>query len=323
MGVEVDGQLRSWISPTGTPCLSWPGVDRVFLSPKPCPGSVAGLHAISTSSLPEGSHSVRVFVEDAAGNQATAYGPTTKTIRHDAALPGAGLIPEPPPGLPGPDLGPDNGTPASADARLRARWSGREGVSRTIRYDQRPTLTGQLTTASGQPIRDAQLRVTVTRDARRSPSFERDSLKTDREGRFRWKQPAGVSSRAIRLAYHRRLKDTDPAATRTLKLKVKAPLRLRLSRKRARQGDTVRLTGTLVGRPLPTMGKVIELQARNPGGRWITFRTVRSRRNGQFAARYRFRNAGPARFQMRVRARRSGDYPYATGASPIRTISVR
>lgn len=321
LGVEVDGQMRSWTNLAGAPCVSWTGMERTFVSPKPCPATVGGVQTISTADLPEGPHSVRVVVEDAAGNQTTAYGPTTKTLQRSpvaAAGPlGVGAL------APGQDLGPENGTPAATDARLRARWAGGERDVKTIRHNQRPTLDGQLTTASGQPIRDALIRVTITRDARRSPSFERDSLKTDREGRFRWKQPAGVSSRSIRLAYHRRLRDSAPVATRTLRLKVKAPIRLRLSRTLARRGDTVRLAGSLVGRPLPAMGKVIELQARNPGGRWITFRTVRTRRNGQFTARYRFRNPGPARFQMRVRSRRSGDYPYATGVSPIRAIAVR
>lgn len=332
LGVEVDGQMRSWIVLAGAPCASWPGRERVFVSPKPCPSSVGGVQTISTDGLPEGTHTVRVVVEDAAGNQTTAYGPTTKTLRRTASSEPdpSGLLAPPAPAAPltapppgAVDLGPENGSPASSDARLRARWDGREGDLRTSRYNQRPVLNGQLTTAAGQPIRDALVRVTITRHARRSPALERDSLRTDRDGRFRWKQPAGASSQSIRLAYHRRLHDGVPVATRTLQLEVRAALRLRLSRKTARRGQSVRLTGSLLGRPLPAIGKVVELQARNPGGRWITFRTVRSRKGGRFVASYRFRKPGPARFQMRVRARRSGDYPYATGASPVRTIVVR
>lgn len=167
------------------------------------------------------------------------------------------------------------------------------------------------------------MRVTITRDARNSPSFTRDSLRTDANGRFRWTLPRGVSSQAIRLSYHQRVNDTTAAAVKRLHLRVAAGVRLRLSRTTVRKGQTVRLTGTVVGRPMPSGGKLVELQARNPGGRWITFRTVRSRKSGAFAATYRFRNPGPARFQMRARARKSGDYPYATGASPVRRIRVR
>jgi hypothetical protein len=329
LGVEVDGQVRSWVNVAGAPCRSWPGTERVFLAPKPCPSSVGGSQTISMADLPEGSHTVRVLVEDAAGNQTTAYGPAAKVIQRAAGGAGGG-------GTSGgdasgdggarsgaPDPGPLNGTPASTEARLRANWSGRESPTRKIRFNQRPTVTGQLTTPTGQPIKDAVVRVSITRRARNSPALDRNSLKTDAMGRFRWKIPAGASSQSIRLAYHHRVNDTKPIAERALVLNVAAGVRLSLSRKTARRGQAVRLTGTVVGRPMPKLGKLVELQARNAGGRWITFKTVRSRKSGAFAATYRFRKSGPAKFQMRARARRSGDYPYDTGASPVRRIAVR
>lgn len=310
LGVEVDGQIRSWINMAGAPCQAWPGTERTFLSPKPCPSTVGGVQRISTADLPEGSHTVRVIVEDAAGNQTTAYGPVSKTLSRTAA--------------PGPaDPGPENGTPAVGDANMKVSWEGRESATRSIRYDQQPVLRGQLTTKAGQPIKDAAVRVSITRTSRNSPPFERESLQTNSEGRFRWKMPKGSSSRTITLSYRRRVRDPQPVVSKTLKLQVTAGVRLKLSRKTVRRGQTVKLTGTVVGRPVPTGGKVVELQARNAGGKWITFRTVRARKSGAFKATYRFRNAGPARFQMRARARRSGDYPYSTGSSPVRRIAVR
>jgi len=310
LGVEVDGQIRSWINMAGAPCQAWPGTERTFLSPKPCPSTVGGVQRISTADLPEGSHTVRVIVEDAAGNQTTAYGPVSKTISRTAA--------------PGPaDPGPENGTPAVGDANMKVSWEGRESATRSIRYDQQPVLRGQLTTKAGQPIKDAAVRVSITRTSRNSPPFERESLQTNSEGRFRWKMPKGSSSRTITLSYRRRVRDPQPVVSKTLKLQVTAGVRLKLSRRTVRRGQTVKLTGTVVGRPVPTGGKVVELQARNAGGKWITFRTVRARKSGAFKATYRFRNAGPARFQMRARARRSGDYPYSTGSSPVRRITVR
>lgn len=323
LGVEVDGQIRSWQNLADAPCVAWPGTQRTFLSPKPCPSSVGGVQQISTAELPDGVHTVRVLVEDAAGNQTTAYGPVTKTLRRTAdgtAATGAGKG-----GVGGSasDPGPLNGSPAVSEARIRARWTGREGATRSIRFNQRPKLDGQLTTPTGQPIKDAFVRVTIRRDARNSPAFDRDSLKTDSRGRFRWTLPTGVSSRSIKLAYHQRVNDTKPVVSTTLRLRVAAGVKLSLSRRTVRRGQAVKLTGTVVGRPVPGVGKLVELQARNAGGRWITFRTVRSRKSGRFAATYRFRNGGPARFQMRARARKSGDYPYATGSSPVRRITVR
>lgn len=310
LGVEVDGQIRSWINVAGAPCRAWPGTERTFLSPKPCPSTTGGVQQISTADLPEGSHTVRVVVEDAAGNQTTAYGPVSKSLSRTAP--------------PGPaDPGPENGSPAVSDAALKVSWEGRESSTRSIRFDQQPVLRGQLTTKAGQPIKDAAVRVTITRDARNSPPFERESLQTNSEGRFRWKMPKGSSSRKITLSYRRRVRDPQPVVSKDVRLRVTAGVRLSLSRKMARRGQSVRLTGLLSGRPVPSGGKVVELQARNPGGRWITFRTVRAKKSGKFTSTYRFRNAGPARFQMRARARKTGDYPYATGSSPVRSIRVR
>jgi hypothetical protein len=304
MGIEVDGQVLSTVNLAGDPCRAWPGTERTFLAPKPCPSSVGGVSTFDTKDLPEGVHTVRVLVEDAAGNQATVYGPTTKRLRKT-------------------DPGPNNGTPAVDQAIIKAAWEGRESDLRSIKYNQQPVLRGQLLTAAGQPIRDAFVRVTITRDARNSPPFERESLTTNSEGRFRWRMPKGSSSRRIQLAYYQRVRDDQPVVVKTLRLQVAAGVTLRLSRTTALRGQSVRLRGTLRGRPLPKGGKVVELQARDPGGRWITFRTVRANGKGAFSSRYRFRNPGPARFQMRARVRRSGDYPYATGTSPIRSIRIR
>jgi hypothetical protein len=309
LGVEVDGQIRSWLNLAGAPCQPYPGTERTFLAPKPCPSTVGGVQTLSTADLPEGSHTVRILVEDAAGNQTTAYGPVSKTLSRTAIAAN--------------DPGPLNGSPAVTDARMTVSWEGRESASKSIRYDQQPVLRGQLTTAQGQPIKDAAVRVTITRDARNSPPFERESLSTNSEGRFRWKIPKGSSSRKIVLSYRQRVRDAKPVVSKTLRLVVKAGVRLKLSRRTARKGQAVKLTGTVLGRPVPRGGKLVELQARNRGGRWITFRTVRTRKSGAFAATYRFRNPGPARFQMRARARKSGDYPYATGSSPVRGIRIR
>ncbi|MCW3038541.1 MAG: hypothetical protein JWM31_446 [Solirubrobacterales bacterium] len=323
LGVEVDGQIRSWQYLAAAPCRPWPGTERTFLSPKPCPSTVGGVQQISTADLPDGVHTVRVLVEDAAGNQTTAYGPVSKTLRRTAEGTPSAVGTGSPAGGSTSDPGPLNGTPAVSDARIRARWTGREGATRSIRFNQRPKLDGQLTTPSGQPIRDAFVRVTIRRDARNSPSFARDSLRTDKNGRFRWKLPTGVSSRALVLSYHQRVNATKAVASTRLNLRVSAGIRLSLSRRTARKGQTVTLSGKVLGRPVPGGGKIVELQARNAGAKWITFKTVRSRKSGAFSARYRFRNAGPARFQMRARARRSGDYPYATGSSPVRRVTVR
>ena len=99
-------------------------------------------------------------------------------------------------------------------------------------------------------------------------------------------------------------------------------IRLSVSPHVATRGDSVRLSGRLVGRPLPKGGKVVELQARSAGEPWITFRTIRASRSGRFATRYTFRRGGPAVYQMRVRVRAADAYPYATGTSRVVRVRV-
>jgi hypothetical protein len=51
-----------------------------FTAAQPCPLSNSGDVEIDTTQLPEGAHTLRLKVEDAAGNKTTAYGPVTKTV---------------------------------------------------------------------------------------------------------------------------------------------------------------------------------------------------------------------------------------------------
>ncbi len=356
VGVEIDGGEPQWHAVAAAPCRIWPGTERAFVAPTPCPAASSTPLTIPTADLAAGVHSVRVLVEDAAGNQTTAYGPVSKRIS-DAVGPGgdavgddpaavppggtneppaAGLTGAPTPALPGTptldllaraaaarDPGPLNGAPASASVRLGARWDGTASTVRKVRYGRRPVLRGQLTTTDGRPVRNAAIRVGILQDHRSAQRVEHQALRTDAAGRFRWRMPKGIGSRRITLAYYEHVAGTSPAASVTLRLRVAAAVRMTLDRRKARQGQTVRLRGRLVGRPLPKVGRIVELQARNPGRRWITFRTVRAKRSGRFAAGYRFRMPGPAVFEMRARVRKSGDYPYDTGVSPHRRIRVR
>lgn len=341
VGVEIDGRDPQWHAVAGAPCRIWPGTTRAFVAPKPCPSASSTPLTIPTAGLAAGVHSVRVLVEDAAGNQTTAYGPVSKRVS-DAVGPGGDAVVGDPADVPigampldsmtpgplahavaAPDPGPLNGTPASGTVRLGVRWEDTASALRKIRYGQRPVLRGQLTTTDGRPVRDAAIRVGVVQDHRSAQRVEHQALRTDAAGGFRWQMPKGIGSRRITLAYYEHVAGTVPAASTTLRLQVAAAVRMSLDRRAARQGQTVRLRGSLVGRPLPKVGSMIELQARNPGRKWITFRTVRANRAGRFAAGYRFRMPGPAVFEMRARVRKSGDYPYTTGVSPHRRITVR
>lgn len=61
-------------------------------------------------------------------------------------------------------------------------------------------------------------------------------------------------------------------------------MRLKVNRKRARNGQSVVFSGSLLGRPIPAVGKVVALQAK-VRGKWRTFATPRARANGTFRSR--------------------------------------
>ena len=80
----------------------------------------------------------------------------------------------------------------------------------------------------------------------------------------------------------------------------------------------------MLGRSIPTNGKVVELQARGKGHRrWITFKTVRSSKGGAVRAKYTFHSSSSVSYQFRARARAESGYPYLTGVSRRVTVRVR
>jgi hypothetical protein len=172
-------------------------------------------------------------------------------------------------------------------------------------------------------VRNARIELASAIDGRAGAPLDKGGARTRGDGRFTLILPRTASSRTLLLRYRSHANDTVAAAEKTLRLKVRAGVSLSVSPHLAARGRSVKLTGRLVGRPVPKGGKVVELQARSPGEAWITFRTIRAAHSGRFATRYTFRRAGPALYQMRVRVRAADDYPYATGVShPVR-VHVR
>ena len=142
-------------------------------------------------------------------------------------------------------------------------------------------------------------------------------------GAFTLRVPAGVSSRTLRFAYREHVGDALPVATRTLTLNVRAGLSLAVAPRISSIGRSIRFSGRLLGGPVPASGKLLVLEARAAGGPWIEFKVVRSDVRGRFHAGYRFRFAGPADYQFRVRSEPESDYPFGAGASNVVAVHER
>jgi hypothetical protein len=313
--VAVDGApvLARTINDWGGRCVDTTAGGRVFRYPQPCPTAVDALVAVDADQLPAGDHEVTLQVSDAAGNARTVYAARKTIVVAKRIGPGSDLA----------ERGAANGENASDDARLSVRWAKTRRRTLTAPYGRRNVIRGRLTTAGGAGIRNAKVEMLTAIDGRAGAPLDKGGARTRRDGRFTLILPANASSRTLVLRYRSHANDTVSIAEATLRVRVKAGVRLSVDPHTAARGRAVKLSGRLVGRPLPATGKVVELQARSPGERWITFQTVRASRRGRFATRYKFRQGGPALYLMRARVREADDYPYATGVSHSARVRVR
>jgi hypothetical protein len=179
-----------------------------------------------------------------------------------------------------------------------------------------------VTTSQGVPLPGAAVVVEAKpRSAGGADAFARlGTATTDRHGRFRFTLPAGPS-RTIRYRYEGT--NTVRPAEAQLVTKVRAAARLRVDRRRLRNGQAVRFAGRLLGKPIPKAGKVVALQAR-VGRSWRTFATPRANAKGVFRHRYRFTaTTGLRRYVFRAVVAREAAYPYEAGVSPRVRVTVR
>jgi hypothetical protein len=345
--LDVDGVTRTTSTPdtNGGRC-----VDAVpantdpyeFQHRVPCPLQLDGIQlSLDTKTLSDGAHTVRVRLEDAAGNQTTAYGPTAITVSNAAPAtptnptptnptptpgngntgnPGDAATTPPGPGGGAATASPVNGTGGGPGARLEVVVLRSTQHSVRVAYGRRVTVSGRLTSASGEPVANATVEVLAQTKLRGAQLVRVATVQTDRAGGFRYVVPAGPS-RLIRFGYRAHLGDSAFSRTTDVDVRVTGRVSLRVSRSRLRNGQTVRYTGTVAGvgvrRPL------VQIQVRQRG-RWINVCVVRTRSRGKYSCAYRFRRTfTPTTYTFRALVRKQEGLPYETASSPRRAVRVR
>ena len=177
-----------------------------------------------------------------------------------------------------------NGDGASDLARLTAHW-GRRG-SRTLLvspFGRTHVVRGRLRTADGAPIANAAIDVVSKTTAVNARELgKRVGPRTGNDGSWYLVLPRRVSSRDVTFRYRSHVNDTIASATASVRLRVRAGLRLAIHPRRARQGQAIRFSGRLLGGPLPRGGKQVVLMARASRGAWVRFNVVRTDRRGRF-----------------------------------------
>jgi hypothetical protein len=179
-------------------------------------------------------------------------------------------------------------------------------------------VAGRLTDQAGRSLAGAVIGVSSA--TRAAPTVALGVVRTDAKGRFRTSIRA-TASMSLALTYAGTAQLLP--AQRELSLVVPGHSTLRVTRKRALNGQSVTFTGRLRGLSPQAAGKLVELQVR-VNGRWQTFRTTGADATGSWRVRYRFRSTrGLQRYRFRARLPAEGLWPYATGASRSITVQVR
>lgn len=278
--------------------------------------------------LPAGRYELRALVTDVAGNEAVIDSWANGT----AATLGMPLRSEAKVSVAGVPIAPRGCAKAKAPKRRSGKGKARKRIappkcrhkvlsktSLELAHGKRAPSTGSVTTGSGAPIVDAPV-IVEGRSRSGGPFVSLGVARTDRQGRFRFEIPAGPS-RTVRYRYVGT--NTVKPADARLVTKVRAAARLKASRRRLRNGQVVRFTGRLLGKPVPSAGKLVALQAK-VGRRWRTFATPRANAKGVFKHRYRFTaTTGLRRYAFRAVVARETAYPYERGVSRTLTVTVR
>jgi hypothetical protein len=312
--VQIDGKTVYSGTPNsnGGKCaaVGATGGALMFDYSQPCPASESVDLPINTTSLPNGQHTLKVSVQDAASNSAVVYDGTisTKQPSNDSlgALPGLGTTAGSSPAST--PVAVANGATASHTARLSL------GVKRRITrpYAHRAVrATGRLLDGQGHPIVGAAL--DVLQQVSGSPTLAIiGHAKTRANGTFAAMVPGGPN-RTIEIAYRAFSTDAGYAATAKIAEAVKAGVKLSVSPRRTGSEGTITLSGQVLG-PVPAEGVAVELLV-HYRGRWEPFRVPQTDSRGRFEVVYQFQGGvGHFPFRASVLGGQTG-FPFAHGES--------
>jgi hypothetical protein len=179
-------------------------------------------------------------------------------------------------------------------------------------------VAGVVKTRDGRPLADAQMHVLSRTSA--SPEHELAVLRTDRRGRFAYVSRANATT-VLRVAYQG--SGTTLPSQREVTLLVPGSSTVHARPRRVLNGRAVSFAGRVRSLPIPTGGKLVELQV-VLSGRWQTFRTVRTDASGAWRIRYRFRRScGVLSYRFRARLPAEAGYPFEPGHTPGVAVRVR
>lgn len=208
-----------------------------------------------------------------------------------------------------------------AKRRCRTGFLGIRRGSVRLRFGGRALVRGQLQTVDGVAIPGGAVEVLFRNRATDRPLRLVARLEADADGSLAYLLPRAPSG-TYRFGYQGSAR-FGPGFGEIV-TQVQAKLSFKVSKTRAVNGETVTFAGRLLGRPVPALGRTVDVQAWIPGSGWRTFATPRTDRKGRFSVPYRFRfTHGVQRYRLRALLERSGDYPYERAPSRVVRVTVR
>ena len=260
--------------------------------------------------LPRGLYDLRARVTDLAGNERST---TSRNNGQPAVLKlpvraRAGLV-------------------VGRAGKLRCRGRGRRRHCRrrlaaepSVGFGRSTRLVGRLR-SGGKPLADVPVKVFKRTDLEGAPWWKVAVLRSTPSGHVRYRARRGPA-RLLRFRYPGTAKVRG--ATAVVQLRVRAATSLRPSRHNVVNGEYVTFRGRVKSRPLPSAGKLVELQVFTRR-RWRTFAQPRANpHTGRWAYQYRFEAIrGRVQFRFRARIRREAGYPFYTGTSRSARVTVR
>jgi Bacterial Ig-like domain len=193
-----------------------------------------------------------------------------------------------------------------------------EGPKETVAFGTKVTFAGRLLDKAGNPVAGAP--VAVYQQVAEEAEAQVATLTTGSEGDFAYEVVA-ESSRRLRFVYSGT--PTTLPAEGSAEVLVHGTSTLKVKPAKVLNGHSVTFTGQVRGDPLPSQGKLVELQVRLTH-EWSTFRTIRSGPEGAWSIPYPFkRTCGTEHYRFRARLPGEAGYPLEPGHSPVVTVTVR
>jgi hypothetical protein len=240
--------------------------------------------------------------------------PTTITISVPTPVPTTSTTVAPAPAPPTCALPTSAGTLKLASWIVTARHRGRRARALTVTAGRAVTIAGEVSTIGGRGVAGASVCIGAGAGTRLG---ELTTVATDTGGRFHYTWRPSASER---LGVVCGAPGGAGAVTR-LAIALRPRLSLRARPAALRNGQTMTLSGRVMGLHLPS-GLVVTLQAEVRSG-WETFATASTRHHGAFMARYTFtRTTGRQRYRFRARVAPQLGYRLAVGISHVVSVIV-